>query len=182
MTHDPFIAVIHHRFRQPFPEIHHHRWVKRRRILERFQANKELSSHPEELPPEVLTEPDVTLSRHPALVTQPLRDQESANGQITVDSAERFCSTAAGFVHGVRVDACASDAATIPAARQNNETAYSTSPSDKSDHSTATSPAGPDSAFWPRHPTASENDGAISTLEYDPSSFSRIKSLPLAQT
>ncbi len=42
MTYNSFIAVIHHRFRQPLPEIHHHRWVKWSRLLKAFQANEEL--------------------------------------------------------------------------------------------------------------------------------------------
>jgi len=91
-------------------------------------------------PPQALTEPDVTLSRHPALVIQPLRGQEFANGQKALVSAEQCCSAAAGFVHGGRAEVCASDATKIQAARQSNETAYSTSPLDKSDHNTATNP------------------------------------------
>ena len=124
--------------------MNHHRWVERCLAGVASKTQKKLSSRPQELPLQALTEPDVTLSRHPALVTQPLRDQESANGQIAAYSAEKFCSAAAGFVHGVRAEACASDAAMIQAVRQNNETAYSTSPSDKIDRNTATSPAGPD--------------------------------------
>ena len=127
--------------------MNHHRRVERCLAGVADKTQKILSSRPQELPPQALTEPDVTLSRHPALVIQPLRDQEFANGQITVDSAEQFCSAAAGFVHGVRAEAYASDAARIQAVRQNNGTAYSTSLSDRSVHNTATNPAGPDSAF-----------------------------------
>lgn len=106
------------------------------------KAKEIMSSRPQEPPPQALTEPDVTLLRHPALVTQPLRDRGSASEQATVDSAEQFCSAAAGFVHGVRADVYASEAARIQAIRQNNETAYSTSPSDRSGRNTATSPEG----------------------------------------
>jgi hypothetical protein len=42
VMHDPFVAVIHHRFRQPFPEGHHHRWIKWSRVLEGFQADEKL--------------------------------------------------------------------------------------------------------------------------------------------
>ncbi len=130
--------------RESLTEMNHHRWVKWCLSGISGKAKKKLSSRPQELPPQALTEPDVTLSRHPALVTQPLRDRGSSSEQTTVDSAEQFCSAAAGFVHGVRADAYASDAARIQAVRQNNGTAYSTSPSDKSGHNTATSPAGLD--------------------------------------
>lgn len=105
-----------------------------------LQADEELSSRQRELPPHALTEPDVTLSRHPPLVIQPLRGQEFANGQITVLSAEQCCSAVADFAHGGRAEVCASDATRIQAARQSNEIAYSTSPSDNSDRNTTTSP------------------------------------------
>ena len=42
MVQNPFIAVIHNRFRQALAEIGHHRWIKWRRILECFQADEEL--------------------------------------------------------------------------------------------------------------------------------------------
>ena len=49
------------------------------------KVKQELSSHPGVLPPEVLTEPYVTLSRHTALVIQPLRDRESASEQTNAE-------------------------------------------------------------------------------------------------
>jgi hypothetical protein len=85
-----------------------------------WEAKEKPSSRPQEPPPQALTEPDATLSRNPALITQSLRDRGSASEQTTVDSAEQFCSAAAGFVHGVRADAYASDAARIQAVHQNN--------------------------------------------------------------
>lgn len=42
MTHYSFDKVSYHRFREPFPEGHHHRRVKWRQLLKAFQANGEL--------------------------------------------------------------------------------------------------------------------------------------------
>lgn len=49
------------------------------------KAKQELSSHPGELPLEMLTKPYVSLSRHTALVNQPLRDRESASEQTNAE-------------------------------------------------------------------------------------------------
>ncbi len=42
MAHNPFIAVIHNRFRQALAQIHHHRWIKGCRVLKGVQADEEL--------------------------------------------------------------------------------------------------------------------------------------------
>ena len=47
------------------------------------------SSSPRELPLQALTEPDVTLSRHPALIVQPFAHSGNSCGSR---SAKRFCS------------------------------------------------------------------------------------------
>lgn len=56
----------------------------------RRERQEKLTSRPQELPQHELTEPNVTLSHHPALVTKPLRGRGSTSLQKAVDSAGNF--------------------------------------------------------------------------------------------
>jgi len=85
---------------EPLAPAGHRRSIERQTVAEAQFAAEVLSSGPREFHPQPLTEPDVILSHHPALVTQPLRDQGAPNERRMRDCASQCCSAAAGSVPG----------------------------------------------------------------------------------
>ena len=84
-------------------ELHHQRFDVCFEHCPRNACDDE-SSHPGEPPPEVLTEPDVNVSAHPALPTQP-PDESNASAGTDLAAAARFGAATARPVADAGVDA-----------------------------------------------------------------------------
>ena len=108
MGSQPILGDMRTRLTQALAPARQRTRVQRQLVLKVRLATKVLSSRPREFHPQPLTEPDVMLSHHPALVIQPLPAQVVPSGQKESGFVVPYCSAFVDFHLGGSSGFCAS--------------------------------------------------------------------------